>query len=93
MIKRTLTKPMRLTLDEPKLNKRNTIEEYCEQLLDVTEYESEIIKQVKRGLVTQDEAINRIGGYLRAMVDMEVIPSDRVSDEYTITVKKILEIK
>ena len=39
MIKRTLTKPMRLTLDEPKLNKRNTIEEYCEQLLDVTEYE------------------------------------------------------
>ena len=58
-----------------------------------TEYESEIIKQVKRGLVTQDEAINRIGGYLRAMVDMEVISSDRVSDEYTITVKKILEIK
>ena len=38
MIKRTLTKPMRLTLDEPRLNKRNTIEEYCEQLLDVTEY-------------------------------------------------------
>lgn len=58
-----------------------------------TEYESEIIKQVKRGLVTQDEAINRIGGYLRAMVDMEVIPFDRVTDEYTITVKKILEIK
>ena len=40
MIKRTLTKPMRLTLDEPRLNKRNTIEEYCEQLLDVTEYET-----------------------------------------------------
>lgn len=40
MIKRTLTKPMRLILDEPKLNKRNTIEEYCEQLLDVTEYET-----------------------------------------------------
>ena len=40
MIKRALTKPMRLTLDEPKLNKRNTIEEYCEQLLDVTEYET-----------------------------------------------------
>lgn len=58
-----------------------------------TEYESEIIKQVKRNLLTQDEAINKIGGYLRAMVDMEVIPSDRVSDEYTITVKKILEIK
>ena len=58
-----------------------------------TEYENEIIKQVKRGLVTQDEAINIIGGYLRAMVDMEVIPFDRVSDEYTITVKKILEIK
>ena len=58
-----------------------------------TEYESEIIKQVKRGLVTKDEAINRIGGYLRAMVDMEVILSDRVSDEYTTTVKKILEIK
>lgn len=58
-----------------------------------TEYESEIIKQVKRGLVTQDEAINIIGGYLRAMVDMEVIPFDRVTDEYTITVKKILEIK
>lgn len=58
-----------------------------------TEYENEIIKQVKRNLLTQDEAINRIGGYLRAMVDMEVITSDRVTDEYTITVKKILEIK
>ena len=58
-----------------------------------TEYEREIIKQVKRDLVTQDESINRISCYLRAMVDMEVIPFDRVSDEYTITVKKILEIK
>ena len=51
-----------------------------------TEYESEIIKQVKRGLVTQNEAINRIGGYLRAMVDIEVIPYDRVSDEYIINI-------
>lgn len=57
-----------------------------------TEYESEVMKQVKRGLLTQYEAINRIGGYLRAMVDMKVIQSDRASDEYTITVKKILEI-
>lgn len=57
------------------------------------EFENNIISQVKRGLITQNEAINIIGGYLSAMVDSEIIPLDRVSDEYIITCKKILEIK
>lgn len=57
------------------------------------EFENNIISQVKRGLITQNEAINRIGGYLSAVVDFEILPSDRASDEYTITCKKILEIK
>lgn len=39
MTKRTLKQEMRLTLDQPKLNKRCTLEEYTAQLLDVTEYE------------------------------------------------------
>ena len=57
------------------------------------EFEKNIINQVKRGLITQSEAFDIISGYLSAMVDFEILPSDRASDEYIITCKKILEIK
>lgn len=40
MIKRTLKQPINLKLDQPKMNKNNTIEEYTKQLLDVTEYDT-----------------------------------------------------
>lgn len=56
------------------------------------EFENNIINQVKRGLITQNEAINRIGGYLSAMVDFGILPEDRYSDELRTTTKKILEI-
>ena len=39
MTKRTLTKEMRLTLKQPKMNKQNTTKEYFEQLLGVLEYD------------------------------------------------------
>ena len=57
-----------------------------------TEYEKNIIKWVKRGIITKNDAIERVTGYLRAMVDFEQLPQDRFSCELEITVKKILEI-
>ena len=57
-----------------------------------TEYEKNVIKWVKRGIITKNDAIERITGYLRAMVDFEQLPQDRFSCELEITVKKILEI-
>lgn len=45
------------------------------------------------GLIEQEEAIGRCMGYLNAMVDFGILPECRLSDEITITVRKILEIK
>lgn len=56
------------------------------------EYESDVMNWVRRGLITKSEAIARITGYLKAMVDFEQLPQDRFSCELEITVKKILEI-
>ena len=56
------------------------------------EYEKNVIKWVKRGIITKNDAIERVTGYLRAMVDFEQLPQDRFSCELEITVKKILEI-
>lgn len=58
-----------------------------------TEYEKNVMKWVRRGLITKEDAIERITGYLRAMVDFEQLPQDRFSSELEIAVKNILEIK
>lgn len=60
---------------------------------EYVEFESNVIKFVKRGLMEQEEAIGRCIGYLNAMVDFGILPECRLSDEITITVRKILEIK
>lgn len=60
---------------------------------EYVEFESDIIKLVKRGLMEQEEAISRCIGYLNAMVDFGILPQCRLSDEITITVRKILKIK
>lgn len=60
---------------------------------EYVEFESDIIKLVKRGLMEQEEAIDRCMGYLNAMVDFGILPECRLSDEITITARNILEIK
>lgn len=57
MTKRTLTIPMRLTLSEPKLNKQNTLEEYCEQLLDENDFYT-VQARCFEVLVMNDEEYN-----------------------------------
>lgn len=57
------------------------------------EYEKDVMKWVRRGIITKEDAIERITGYLRAMIDFEQLPQDRFSSELEIAVKKILEIE
>lgn len=57
------------------------------------EFETKILKWVQRGLLTQCEAVTKVQGYLQAMVDFGILPEDRLSDELSITVKKIFSIK
>ena len=57
------------------------------------EFEKNILKWVQRGLLTKGEAVTKVQGYLHAMVDFGILPECRLSDEITITTKKILEIK
>ena len=60
---------------------------------EYVEFESAVIKFVKRGLMEQSEAIDKCTGYLYAMVDFGILSECRLSDEITTTVRKILEIK
>lgn len=60
---------------------------------EYVEFESNVIKFVKRGLMEWEEAIGRCVGYLHAMVDFGILPECRLSEEITITVRNILEIK
>lgn len=56
------------------------------------EFEKNILKWVQRGLLTKSEAVTKVQGYLKAMVDFGILPEDRYSDELRTTTKKILEI-
>ena len=40
-----------------------------------------------------DEAINKLFGYIKCMVDMELIESDRAEEEMNIATKKLLDSK
>lgn len=56
------------------------------------EFESMVLATYRRGLVSFDEAENKLFGYLKCMTDMEVIEQDRASEEFQMTVKKLLDI-
>ena len=56
------------------------------------EFEKSVLATYKRGLVNFDEAENKLFGYLKCMVDMEVLEQDRASEEFQISVKKLIEL-
>lgn len=55
-------------------------------------FESMVLVTYRRGLVSFEEAENKLFGYLKCMADMEVIEQDRASEEFQMAVKKLLDI-
>lgn len=56
------------------------------------EFEIMVLATYRRGLVSFEEAESKLFGYLKCMADMEVIEWDRASEEFQISVKKLLDI-
>lgn len=56
-------------------------------------FEKAIINTYRRGLIDFDEAFNKLFGYLKCMVDMGLIESDRATEEMSLTTKKLLDSK
>lgn len=56
------------------------------------EFEIMVLATYRRGLISFEEAESKLFGYLRCMVDMEVIEWDRAREEFQISVKKLLDI-
>lgn len=55
-------------------------------------FEKEVLATYRRGLVSFEEAENKLFGYLKCMIDMEVIEQDRAIEELRMTVKKLLYV-
>lgn len=55
-------------------------------------FEKEVLATYRRGLVSFEEAESKLFGYLRCMIDMEVIEQDRAIEEFRMTVKKLLVV-
>lgn len=56
------------------------------------EFEKQTINQYKRGLISFDTCAGTLRGYLECMVDMGVLDSDRLKEEYTISMSKVLTL-
>lgn len=56
-------------------------------------FEKSVVDTYKRGLIDFDEAINKLFGYIKCMVDMEIIEFDRATEEMNIATKKLLDSK
>ena len=57
------------------------------------EFEKAVINTYRRDLIDFDEAINKLFGYIKCMVDMELIESDSAEEEMNIATKKLLDSK
>lgn len=53
-------------------------------------FEKEVLATYRRELVSFGEAENKLFGYLKCMIDMEVIEQDRAIEEFRMSVKKLL---
>lgn len=60
---------------------------------EYAKFEKSVLNTYKRGLINFDEAINKLFGYIKCMVDMEIIEFDRATEEMNIATKKLLGSK
>ena len=56
------------------------------------EFEKAIICEYKRGLRTFEESYSALRGYLNSMEEIGILDIDRLSEEYTISFEKLLEV-
>lgn len=56
------------------------------------EFEQSVIATYRRGLVSFDEAENKLYGYLKCMTDIGMLEVHRASEEFQISVKKPSDI-
>lgn len=54
-------------------------------------FEESVVNTYRRGLIDFDEAINKLFGYIKCMVNMEIIESDRATEEMNLATKKLLD--
>lgn len=58
---------------------------------EYAKFEKSVLNTYKRGLINFDESINKLFGYIKCMVDMEIIEFDRATEEMNIATKKLLD--
>lgn len=62
-------------------------------MVKYVEFETIVLATYRRGLVSFDEAENKLYGYLKCMTDMEVINEYRASEEFGTAVQKLFCIR
>lgn len=61
-------------------------------MVKYTEFETNVLATYRRGLVSLEEAENKLYGYLKCMTDIGAIKEHIASEEFQKTVKKLLDI-
>lgn len=61
-------------------------------MVKYAEFETIVLATYRRGLVSFEEAENKLYGYLKCMTDTGAIEEYRASEEFQMAVKKLLYI-
>lgn len=61
-------------------------------MVKYAEFETIVLATYRRGLASFEKAENKLYGYLKCMTDIGVLEVHRASDEFQISVKKLLNI-
>jgi hypothetical protein len=61
-------------------------------MIKYVEFETIVLATYRRGLASFEEAENKLYGYLKCMTDIGVLEVHRASEEFQISVKKLLDI-
>lgn len=61
-------------------------------MVKYAEFETIVLATYRRGLVSFEEAENKLYGYLKCMTDTGAIREHRASEEFQKAVKKLLDI-
>lgn len=62
-------------------------------MVKYAEFETIVLATYRRGLVSFEEAENKLYGYLKCMTDMDVINEYRASEEFGTAVQKLIGIR
>lgn len=61
-------------------------------MIKYLKFEACVLETYRRGLVNFDEAENKLYGYLKRMEDEGLLDFGRVTEEFKISIKKLLDI-